>query len=97
MRAGLRAQYDVVAGADYYTLLGVAVDHGPEELKKAYKRMSKVRERARERGTVREGSKGAMDGERVLSASRIRALDGRARSAPLTRMGQVKPIRGIWP
>jgi hypothetical protein len=42
-RAGLRVQYDAVAGADYYTLLGLAVDHGPEELKRAYKRMSKVR------------------------------------------------------
>jgi hypothetical protein len=48
-RAGVRVQLDGVAGADYYTLLGLAVDHGPEELKKAYKRMSKVGER-RSRG-----------------------------------------------
>ena len=39
----MRAQHDGVAGADYYTLLGLAVDHEPEELKKAYKKMSKVR------------------------------------------------------
>ena len=34
LRAGLRPQHDLMPSADFYTLLGVSVDHTPEELKK---------------------------------------------------------------